>query len=509
MVSNELGYLSIRKKISQLLMPRVDFSEPNALSYARELVKKNHIGGFIVFGGSMEVLRDYTEQLQNLSEFPLFFGCDAERGLGQKLSGSTVFPFAMSLGAIGDEELVYRQASSISREMLYSGLNLIFAPVVDVNRNAENPIINIRSYGDDPNLVSRLGNAFIKGCQDNGVMACAKHFPGHGNTGIDSHISLPNITQSKEDFYNFDLVPFVEAIGSGVAFIMIAHLYAPEICKNGFPSTLSSEVIRDLLINRLGFDGLVISDSFQMGAITEYGKEENLARLAISAGCDIILDPKEPLDLIESLRASVDDGALPRHILDSAFLRVIDIKRKWLHRRIDGLTEDESGAELSEEIARRSVCVIRGGRLRSKKVRILVFDVTEDAKDLSLPFLARFSEYCKDCEVTWVRPSQMGISIPSISSKEMGIVCLVYTSVGAWQRYFKLPDNFRKMLNLIGEMDCEKILVSFGSPYVVNRVKGFDTVICAFDRLDMCQVAVSDVLLGRLEAQGTLPVRLS
>jgi len=509
MVSNEPGPLSIQKKIGQLLMPRIDFSEPHSLSHAKELVQKNYIGGFIVFGGSMEVVRDSTEQLQNLSEFPLFFGCDAERGLGQKLSGSTLFPFAMSLGAIGDEELVYRQAGIISREMLYSGLNLIFAPVIDVNRNAENPIISIRSYGDDPYLVSKLGNAFIKGSQDNGIMSCAKHFPGHGNTEIDSHISLPNITQTREDFYKFDLVPFMEAIRSGVSSIMIAHLYVPEICKNGFPTTISSEVIRDLLIHGLGFDGLVITDSFRMGAITEYGKEENVARLAISSGCDIILDPREPLELMEGLRTLVDDGTLPLPLLDSAFLRVINIKRKWLNKKIDSAKDHESGTELSEEIARRSVCVIRGGSLKSKRVRIFVFDVTQDTRDLSVPFISRVSEYCKDCEVIRTKPSQVEISFPSISSKEIGIICLVYTSVGAWQGYFKLPDSFRKMLNLIGEMDCEKILVSFGSPYVVNRIIGFDTVICAFDKLDVCQLAVSDVLLGRLEPQGNLPVLLN
>src|SRR3989304_8597009 len=173
MNNQDLAKRSTSEKIGQIVMPRLDFIGSDPLPHAKELVQKFQVGGFIVFGGERRQLKEATEDLQRNSKIPLFFACDAERGVGQMVSGATRFPFTMSLGAIDDEDLVYRQARFIAKEMKECGFNLLFAPVVDVNTNPKNPIINIRSYGDDPFHVSRLGAAFINGCQDEGVMACA------------------------------------------------------------------------------------------------------------------------------------------------------------------------------------------------------------------------------------------------------------------------------------------------------------------------------------------------
>jgi beta-N-acetylhexosaminidase len=180
-----ISNLNMAQKIGQVIMPRIDFNDPNSLPLAKRLVKECEVGGFIIFNGKRDIVTETTRELQAVSEIPLLFGCDAERGLGQIVSDMTLFPFTMSLGAARDEELVYNQAHFIAHEMKECGLNLLFAPVADVNTNPDNPIINIRSYGDEYALVSRLCVAFIKGCQENGVLACAKHFPGHGRTGVD------------------------------------------------------------------------------------------------------------------------------------------------------------------------------------------------------------------------------------------------------------------------------------------------------------------------------------
>src|SRR3989304_5057904 len=173
-----LPKLSTSEKIGQIVMPRLDFRDSDPFPHAKELVQKFQVGGFIVFGVERRQAKEATQELQRNSQIPLFFACDAERGVGQIVSGTTRFPFTMALGAIGDEELVYNQARYIAEEMKDCGLNLLFAPVLDVNTNPENPIINIRSYGDDPSFVSRLGAAFIKGSQDGGVMAYCKDFSG-------------------------------------------------------------------------------------------------------------------------------------------------------------------------------------------------------------------------------------------------------------------------------------------------------------------------------------------
>ncbi|HWP92382.1 MAG TPA: glycoside hydrolase family 3 protein [Thermodesulfobacteriota bacterium] len=502
--------LSITEKIGQIVMPRLDFRNEDALPYAEGLVKNFHIGGFIVFGGERERIISATDRLQSISPIPLFFACDAERGVGQIVSGATLFPFAMSLGAIGDEELVYRQAGFIAREMKGCGLNLVFAPVVDVNTNRENPIINIRSYGDDPSLVSRLGTAFIKGCQEEGVLACAKHFPGHGGVAVDSHVTLPSSSQNREDFWRCDLIPFMEAIRTGVSSVMVAHLAVPQIDPTGVPATISVEIIQNLLVGDLEFKGLIVTDSFIMDALSGLGKEqEKIARLSILAGCHIILDPKEPVTLIERLVEMIETGDIPESLLDKAVDDITKVKKKWFYDKPHRNSLDEGyGENLVEEIARRSVCCIKGRRLRSEKAIVYVLDVTQSGGDISRPFLRSLKEAGVTCQKQVITYQDNLKSIPREENGDTAVICLVYTSVAAWKHHSSLPESYKKFLDKASGLHSEKILVSFGSPYVLRGFENFDTVLCAFDRMDSCQRAVADVLLGRLLARGRLPVKL-
>lgn len=505
-----LKELTISQKIGQIVMPRLNFNNPDALLYAKEIVQKFHVGGFIIFGGERKQVKKATEELQATSTIPLLFACDAERGAGQIMSGATRFPFTMSLGAIGDEELVYRQAGFIAEELKECGLNLVFAPVMDVNTNPENPIINIRSYGDDPFLVSRLGAAFIKGCQNRGVLGCAKHFPGHGAVAIDSHITLPQLAQSRENLCTCDLIPFEKAIENNVASIMVAHIAVPQIDSTGVPATISREIVQELLINDLGFKGLVITDSFVMDALSNLGKEENIARLSILSGCDIILDPRRPVELIERLIQMVKAGEIPKSLLDSAVEKIIATKRKWLGTQPwENPFDGTYGRNLLIEIAHRSVCLLKGGRLRSKTATIYVLDVTQSEEDVSEPFVNHLTKAGIKLEEKSFTLQSIETFLPRCEINHGAIICLVYTSVAAWKGHTKLPESFRELLKQVSSLQCERILISFGSPYIVRGFENFDTILCAFDRLDDCQRAVADVLLGRLEAQGKLPVRLS
>jgi beta-glucosidase-like glycosyl hydrolase len=505
----DLAKLKIYEKIGQIVMPRLDFHESNSLSYAKELIQRFQVGGFIVFGGERKQVKEATKELQGESRIPLFFGCDAERGVGQIVSKGTRFPFTMSLGSAGDEGLVYRQARFIAEEMKECGLNLIFAPIVDVNTNPENPIINVRSYGDDPFLVSSLGAAFIKGCQGEGVMGCAKHFPGHGSVALDSHVTLPSLVRSREDLWKSDLIPFSKAIESGVTSIMIAHIALPDIDSSGAPASISSELIQRLLISDLGFKGLIITDSFRMDALYGLGKEEDIASRSILSGCDIILDPRESVNLVKRLAEMVKIEQIPERLLDSAVEKIIAVKRKWLKAPYyEGFVDETYGKNLLIEIAHRSVCLLKGGRLRSGRAKVYVLDVTEAQEDLSNPFLERLEEAGIECLRKTLTPREAQEFLPENDSGGNAVICLVYTSVAAWTGHTNLPESYKGFLMRVGDLRCEKILISFGSPYIVRGFGGFDTVLCAFDCLEVCQRAVADVLLGRLEAQGRLPVRL-
>ncbi|HET7289313.1 MAG TPA: glycoside hydrolase family 3 N-terminal domain-containing protein, partial [Thermodesulfobacteriota bacterium] len=221
--------LGTREKAGQVIMPRLDFRGPDPLPLARRLVSEYGVGGFIVFGGDKQTVKSAAAELSSISAIPLLFGLDAERGVGQVLPDGTLFPSAMSLGAAGDEALAYEEALMIALEMKECGFNLLFAPVLDVNTNTENPIINTRAYGDDPGLVSRMGTAFARGAQDGGVLACGKHFPGHGGTGLDSHEVMPVEDSELSELESSSLIPFRNAARAGLAAIMTAHVAFPKI----------------------------------------------------------------------------------------------------------------------------------------------------------------------------------------------------------------------------------------------------------------------------------------
>lgn len=505
----DISQLDELEKVGQAVMPRLDFKDPDSLTLAKKLVRDFRVGGFIVFGGDKRSVNEATGELQSISGIPLLFGCDAERGVGQIVSDTTLFPFTMSLAAAGDEELVYREAQFIARELKECGLNLIFAPVLDVNTNPQNPIINIRSFGDDPDLVSRLGSAFIRGCQNEGVPACAKHFPGHGSAGLDSHIELPVIGLSSEQLINRDLIPFREAIDSNVSSLMTAHVAFPKISGSNIPATISQEIIKGILRDRLGYKGVVLTDSFHMSGINKLGQVADLSHLALKAGCDIMLDPKDPYTLLVRLNDMLSTGELNKSLLNEAVGRILSLKNSWL---IDNTTDSsqvvEDSKSLIDRIARGSVCLLKGGKLGSGNASVHVFDVTQSGNEISNAFINRLGEAGVDFRKTNVTLTTSTSSVLARGEDQDAVICLIYTTVGAWKKQSQLPEFFKDLLNQLAAVSAETVLISFGSPYVVRGLDNFDTVICAFDSFDACQTAAADVLTGNLEAQGVMPVRI-
>jgi len=407
--------LSPAALIGQLIMPRLDvqaFSDDKA--YARNIESLAHearAGGFCVFGGTPELVAQTIRTLQAIALAagtpPLLFSADCEFGLPMRLSGGTEFPDAMAIAKAGELKLARAVGSAIAREMKAIGLAWNFAPVADVNSNPKNPIINTRAFGDDPKTVATFAAEFMRGLQDEGVAAAGKHFPGHGDTSIDSHRELPFIEKNWEEFNAIELPPFKAIIEAGVSSIMTGHLAAPTLAEflgasgdeQKLPATLSQTLTTTLLRERLGFGGVIVTDSFEMHAITEhFGSEEAVVR-AIAAGADLVLMPLNALRAGIALEKAVNDGQLDRKTIRDRVARIQKLKQQTAitPASIDATRLAEYATEhlaLANEIAGKAIEVKGHIDLSESKLLILTddrSDALEKAKAFSESIRSNFN----------------------------------------------------------------------------------------------------------------------
>ncbi|MBD2091014.1 beta-glucosidase [Microcoleus sp. FACHB-1515] len=304
--------------------------EPPA-SKLQHWVQDLNVGGVILLGGSAAEIALRSQQLQDWATIPLLICADIEEGVGQRFSGATWFPPPLSLAAIDDRtqalKLAQQMGAITAQEALAIGLNWILAPVVDVNNNPDNPVINVRAFGETVDAVSELAIAFLQGMQQHPVLTCAKHFPGHGDTAVDSHLTLPTLPHTIDRLEQIELPPFVAAIRSNVDAVMSAHLQIPAIDPQ-YPATLSRSILTDLLRRQLGFDGLIVTDALVMGAIAnEYGANE-VPVLAIEAGADILMMPLDPEGAIQAVCAAVESGRISPERIAESIDRIWQAKQK-------------------------------------------------------------------------------------------------------------------------------------------------------------------------------------
>src|SRR3990172_11327557 len=296
MLKNQADKLILEKKLYQLIISRLDGYDIRSRKYKEkiyELVKRG-IGGFIIFGGRKDEIKDFIQKIQSFSEIPLFMASDVECGVGKQIDDTTLFPCQMAMSAAIDKEkpgnivLLQNALRAVSYESIDVGINMPLIPVLDVNQNPDNPIICTRAFSDSPEDVTWFGSWYIGMLEGSGLLSCAKHFPGHGDTWIDSHISLPVIDKPLQELMDRDILPFREAVQAGVSSIMVGHLQIPAL--DSIPATLSRKVITGLLREGLGFHGLVLTDALNMSALSGI---ENLAAKCIHAGVDILLHPSD------------------------------------------------------------------------------------------------------------------------------------------------------------------------------------------------------------------------
>jgi beta-glucosidase len=299
----------------------------------RHWVSELYIGGVIFLGGSHGELAMRTEQIQAWAKYPLLMAADIEEGVGQRFPGATWFPPPLALSAIYDRhpaqalDYARRMGAVTAREALTLGLNWILAPIVDVNNNPANPVINVRAFGENPQTVTALANAFIAGVADYPALTCAKHFPGHGDTATDSHLDLPVISHDLERLRSVELPPFQAAIQAGVDSVMTAHLSIPSLDPD-FPATLSAKILTGELRQRMGYDGIIVTDAMMMGAIVNrYGAEE-AAVLAVKAGADVLMMPVDPPKAIQAVCQAVEKGEIDLAQIKASVARIWKAKQK-------------------------------------------------------------------------------------------------------------------------------------------------------------------------------------
>ena len=497
--------LNLDQKLYQLIISRLDGYKLSSESYkdrAVELVEKG-IGGFILFGGEKDELKSFIEKLQYISNIPLFIASDIERGAGQQAAGATWFPSQMAVAAAidktlrNDQHLLEKMIMAIADEAIDIGINMPLIPVMDVNREPDNPIICTRAFSDDPEVVAWYGKQYIRTLEDQGLLSCAKHFPGHGDTAIDSHISLPVISKSMKDLMDIDIYPFKESIAEGVSSIMLGHLSIPEI--DPLPASLSKKIITNLLRQELGFDGLIMTDALNMHALNKFG---SVPEKCVNAGVDIILHPADSDAVVDDLKSSVSEGGIEEATIDDAVERILRFKSG-----IQNINKPEvnysNHRELSAEISARAVSCVKDSPdlLPLKNFQNVSLFVSGDEHEFDMTSLKGLLP--EGDRIVNVK----GLNLKKASIKETVIISL-FTNIAAWKGSSGVGDEEMNIIKEIIRTSAKTIVVSFGSPYVLRHFFEADVLIAAYDSTEQAQRAVVKCLEGENNFNGRLPVKL-
>jgi beta-N-acetylhexosaminidase len=525
-----LKKMTLEEKIGQMVAWRYSghFVNKDSDYFERiqSLIVERKIGGLIIFGGEVYETAYLTNAFQKLAKTPLLIASDFERGAGNQISGATLFPPLMGIGATWSEEQAYLMGKITALEGRALGIHMTYSPVVDVNINPDNPIINTRSIGEDPAHVSRLAKAFIKGCQENGLIATAKHFPGHGDTDQDSHSVLPVIRGDRDRLNKIELFPFKQVIEAGVEAIMTAHLYIPALDPTpNLPATLSPVIMTELLRDELGFDGIIVTDSMGMGGVTTLYEPEEAALKAVKAGVDMILLPPKPDEVIDSLIQAVREEQISEERINVSVRRILEAKaRLGLHKKklVDTKILDERVATKrnlaeADRIFENSLTLVKNNGavlpLSGDDKKIAVFSLSSDPGGY-------FAGRTFIREILERSPEAIGIYADAytgdefladgmkIASEADVLVFALFSSLRAWKGSVGLDPRHVQLIQEAAKGSKPVVVVSFGSPYFLRHFSEVDGYLCAYRWPDQAQKAAAKGLFGEIDIKGRLPVSL-
>lgn len=523
-VNRTLKSMTLDEKIGQLFVP-----VHSNVEKTKEWIKNYGIGGLWFARTEAKKIAAELNELQEASKYPLLVTVDFEKGAGTYVDGATDLPINMALGASRDPKLAYRAAQLTAKEARAIGVHLNYAPVLDVNNNADNPVINTRSYGENPSLVATLGAAAIKGYQDNGLLATAKHFPGHGNTSTDTHAKLGVVTSSPSVFEAVELYPYKQVLKlAAPSSIMSAHLWIEAVDMDTVPATLSRNVMTTLLRNELKFDGIVFTDAMVMGGIATRYPFDVATVMAIQAGCDIILFPGDLVKGIEAIRHAVASGQLTEKRIDESVRRILGAKtRVGVNKqrlvdveKVSMLVGTEANYLEAKKIAAQCITLAKNdGKIVPLKPaqRVLVLTMSnKEGNSMVSRGLVSFPDEMRKLtgNVTEMRLSD------SLRADEVdrAINAAVETDVVVVAAYIKivlssgtvaLPPAQTAFLQKLAGANKRVALVSFGNPYIGASAPSIPAYICAYDNAKALQEATAEALYGRTPFKGKLPVTVS
>lgn len=537
-----LDEMTLEEKAGQLIMPWVlgDFAPEGSDSHERifRYIEEQKIGGVIMSVGTPFEVAAKLNDLQAHAKVPLLVAADLETGAGFRmrgavhmpgnidLGGATDFPSLMAVGASGDERLAYEMGRITALEARAVGIHVPFAPVLDVNSNPDNPIINVRSFGEDPSSVAKMGIAFVRGVQENGAIATGKHFPGHGDTEVDSHIALPVIRHDRARMDSVELRPFQEAIDAGMGAIMTAHISVPSL--NGGvrePATLSPLVLTDVLRGDMGFEGIVFTDAMDMSAISRTHNSGAAAVRALEAGADVILMPASVKGAVEGIVEAVRTGRLSEARLDESVLRVLEMKEGLgLHENRFATMEKVANTvgipahtAVADDIARRSITLLKNDRgllplagTRSARVMSVTYRRTSDV--LAGRFFTRElrQTYPRLTTAELDRNTDAGIydALLRRARDRALVVVSTYVTAVSYSGSVAIPEELSEFINRLGEIGVPHVVVSFGNPYLVTSFPDVQSYMLAWNGSEASQRAAAQALLGKVEITGRVPTRI-
>ena len=527
-VATLLAGMSVRDKIGQLVMPWIPGTyaayDDDGLARAEAWIDSLHVGGIIISVGSPLDVAAKLNRLQQRSELPLLVGADFEGGTSLRLNGGTLFPPNMGVGATGSDSAAYDIGRITALEGRAVGVHLAFAPVADVNNNPANPVINTRSFGEDPAQVGRLVAAEVRGLQDHGMLATAKHFPGHGDTGTDSHLALPVIASTWARLDSVELVPFRAAIAAGVDVVMSAHIALPGVDSGQLrPGTVAPNILTGILRDSLGFQGMIVTDALNMAGVADvYGAQAGVR--AFLAGADLLLQPADPRATIDAMAAAVERGDISAERLDRSVRRVLDAKRGLglFTRRtvpLDSIPAVVGNAAFqadAAEIAERSIVMVKDSAgvvhalADARPGLTLVTYAEEENRTVGTALAAELRAQGYGVTLARLWPASGAASYDSAA------VALRRNSTALFAAADR-PISGRGSIGLpaaltalIGRTARERptVLVSLGNPYVDDDLPEVGSYLIAWRSNAVVERAVARALAGAAPITGRLPISL-
>lgn len=547
-----LKKMSLDERIGQLVHVGINARYQNQDSpefkELRRQVVENKVGGIIVFVGGVYETVHLMNRMQQFADVPLLISSDFETGVAMRFEDTTNFPWNMAVAATGNPDFARRMGAIAARESRALGVQWAFAPTVDVNNNAENPVINVRSYGENPADVSRFSLAFSQGLQSGNVIATAKHFPGHGDTAVDSHRGLPVIDLSRTRLNQIEFVPFRAAIDGGIGSIMISHISMPQIdpvkveplkkpIKNLYaeaeivtenttmPATLSQNIVTNILKKEMNFDGLIVTDAMDMSGLTLYFNQDEAAVRAVLAGADVLLKPASADQTIKGLKEAVASGRITEQRINESARKIL----AWKYHlglienkitsldQIDQTVSSEETRKLSSEIAENAITLVKNESNvlpLDKNKKVFLFGVTngEDRNFISNTFQRslRASGVNFEAVILDERATTEEINAARQKASEADVILAGLfgrVRTGA-KNSVGIPESGAKILRELLQSDKKIINISFGNPYLLNNFPEMKTYIVAYGDMQSLQRAAARAVVGEIDFKGKLPISL-